>query len=156
MPQRINVPGMGIVEFPDGMSDDQMSAAIKQNMPKQESQGMDIAKSAGEGLKSAGIALGSFGGDLRLAALGGAEYLTGKIVGPDRAAEAFKMARPYAEKAMQLIPQFSGPTTAENRAAIEPVTGPAYAPQTTAGRYTKGIAEFRGLCGIPRRQTWIW
>lgn len=33
MPQQIDVPGMGIVEFPDGMTDDQISAAIKNNMP---------------------------------------------------------------------------------------------------------------------------
>lgn len=33
MPQRINVPGMGVVEFPDGMNDDQIAAAIKSNMP---------------------------------------------------------------------------------------------------------------------------
>jgi hypothetical protein len=33
MPQQIEVPGMGVVEFPDGMSDDQIAAAIKQNMP---------------------------------------------------------------------------------------------------------------------------
>ncbi len=32
MPQRIDVPGMGTVEFPDGMSDDQIAAAIKSNM----------------------------------------------------------------------------------------------------------------------------
>jgi hypothetical protein len=44
MTQRIEVPGMGIVEFPDSMNDDQIAAAIKQNMaqqppaaPKQES-----------------------------------------------------------------------------------------------------------------------
>lgn len=39
MPQQIDVPGMGIVEFPDGMSDDQISAAIKSSLsasqPKQ-------------------------------------------------------------------------------------------------------------------------
>ena len=34
MPQRIDVPGMGVVEFPDGMTDDQITAAIKQNMPE--------------------------------------------------------------------------------------------------------------------------
>jgi len=34
MPQRIDVPGMGIVEFPDGMNDDQIASAIKQNMPQ--------------------------------------------------------------------------------------------------------------------------
>lgn len=35
MPQQIEVPGMGVVEFPDGMNDDQIAAAIKQNMPQQ-------------------------------------------------------------------------------------------------------------------------
>jgi hypothetical protein len=37
MPQHIDVPGMGIVEFPDGMSDSQISSAIQANMPKQPS-----------------------------------------------------------------------------------------------------------------------
>lgn len=35
MPQTIEVPGYGDVEFPDGMSDDQISAAIQQNMKPQ-------------------------------------------------------------------------------------------------------------------------
>lgn len=34
--QRIDVPGMGIVEFPDGMSDDQIAAAIRKSMPQPE------------------------------------------------------------------------------------------------------------------------
>lgn len=33
MVQRIEVPGMGVVEFPDGMTDNQIAAAIKANMP---------------------------------------------------------------------------------------------------------------------------
>jgi hypothetical protein len=36
MPQRIEVPGMGIVEFPDGMTDDQIATAIKRNMPAED------------------------------------------------------------------------------------------------------------------------
>src|SRR5262245_45244568 len=32
MPQQIDIPGMGIVEFPDGMSDADMSAAMRRNM----------------------------------------------------------------------------------------------------------------------------
>lgn len=32
MPQRIEVPGVGVVEFPDGMSDAQIAAAIQANM----------------------------------------------------------------------------------------------------------------------------
>lgn len=40
MPQRIDVPGMGVVEFPDGMDDAQITAAIQQNMgpPQQQPQ----------------------------------------------------------------------------------------------------------------------
>ena len=36
MPQQIDVPGMGIVEFPDGMDDNAIAAAIKSNMPAPE------------------------------------------------------------------------------------------------------------------------
>lgn len=35
MVKRIDVPGMGLVEFPDNMTDDQIVAAIRQNMPQQ-------------------------------------------------------------------------------------------------------------------------
>jgi hypothetical protein len=35
MAQRIDVPGMGVVEFPDGMTDDQIVSAIKANSPAQ-------------------------------------------------------------------------------------------------------------------------
>ena len=46
MPQRIDVPGMGIVEFPDGMSDDQITSAIRANTaPSRPDHGMDFAKS---------------------------------------------------------------------------------------------------------------
>lgn len=48
MAQQIEVPGMGIVEFPDGMSDDQIAAAIKANQPAPE------ASAPGGGLARAG------------------------------------------------------------------------------------------------------
>lgn len=35
MPQLVDVPGHGVVEFPDGMSDDQIASAIKANMQPQ-------------------------------------------------------------------------------------------------------------------------
>jgi len=38
MPQRIDVPGMGIVEFPDGMGDEQIAAAIRKSMPQEQPQ----------------------------------------------------------------------------------------------------------------------
>lgn len=46
MPQRIEVPGMGVVEFPDGMSDDQISAAIKASLKPKEP---EYDPSAGQG-----------------------------------------------------------------------------------------------------------
>jgi len=48
--KRVEVPGMGIVEFPDGMSDDQIASAIQANMPKpQESGAQMLAKQTGPG-----------------------------------------------------------------------------------------------------------
>lgn len=41
MPQTIEVPGHGMVEFPDGMTDDQIVAAIKANTPSQQQQPED-------------------------------------------------------------------------------------------------------------------
>ena len=35
MPQQIDVPGMGLVEFPDGMSDNEISTAIMRNMQQE-------------------------------------------------------------------------------------------------------------------------
>lgn len=36
MPTQVDIPGIGIVEFPDGMTDDQISLAIKRDILKQE------------------------------------------------------------------------------------------------------------------------
>lgn len=47
MPQRIEVPGMGIVEFPDGMTEEQIVAAIRQNMPQDRAELSPIAKALG-------------------------------------------------------------------------------------------------------------
>lgn len=43
MPQRIEVPGMGVVEFPDGMSDDDIASAIQRNTPKPATAGSRFA-----------------------------------------------------------------------------------------------------------------
>jgi hypothetical protein len=56
MPQQIQVPGMGVVEFPDGMSDDQIVSAIKQNMPQQQAQ-PSFGAQVIEGLPHAGMNL---------------------------------------------------------------------------------------------------
>lgn len=66
MPQQIDVPGMGIVEFPDGMSDADISAAIQKNLPKQEPSGSvgGAVKSLGVGLAEGVTGLAGLPGDL--------------------------------------------------------------------------------------------
>jgi hypothetical protein len=54
MPQIIDVPGMGHVEFPDGMSDEQIASAIKANMPQEPG----YLKSAWEGVKQGASDIG--------------------------------------------------------------------------------------------------
>lgn len=66
MAQQIQVPGMGIVEFPDGMSDADIASAIQKNMPKAEPSSSvgGVAKSLGTGLAEGVIGLAGLPGDL--------------------------------------------------------------------------------------------
>lgn len=51
MPQIIEVPGYGDVEFPDGMSDEQITSAIQQNiMPEQPQKSESIGSKLLSGL----------------------------------------------------------------------------------------------------------
>jgi hypothetical protein len=104
----------------------------------------DIAKSAGAGLGKAAIGLGGMGGDTREAILGVAGAAAGRIAGP-KATEGVEKLRPLA----QFLPFMSGPTSEENKANVESVTGKFYEPQTTAGRYTERIAEFAPGAALP-------
>lgn len=67
MPQIIEVPGQGAVEFPDGMTDDQIVAAIKRNslQPKREPSMLDSIKQGAIDLGSGAIrGAGSIGATL--------------------------------------------------------------------------------------------
>ena len=59
MPQRIDVPGVGLVEFPDGMSDEQITAAIQKNLPKEVPTKLEEVKGGplGEAARVAGTSL---------------------------------------------------------------------------------------------------
>lgn len=140
MPQQINVPGFGIVEFPDGMSDDAIAAAIKSNMttPPASDTAWDMAKSAGSGLASGAIGLAGLLGDIpELGARGidaATRYIGGKI-GVD---------------VPQRAPQESAIGSAAIKRGIEGYTGEFYKPQTTAGEYAKTVGEFvPGMIGGP-------
>lgn len=60
MPQYVEVPGHGVVEFPDGMNDDQIASAIKANMqpqeaPQQEESLFDSIKQGAGNLVAGGV-----------------------------------------------------------------------------------------------------
>ncbi len=136
MPQRIDVPGMGIVEFPDGMNDDAIAAAIKSNMGAQPSKTEDIAKSGGIGVVKGGIGLLGLPGDLaELGARGidrATQYIGGKV-GVD--------VEPRKDRA----PDYG---SADIRKSVESRTGEFYKPKTTAGEYAQTVGEFApGLIG---------
>lgn len=57
MPQQIDVPGFGVVEFPDGMSDDAIASAIKQNLAPGQMSANNVVRAAAEGVPVIGGAL---------------------------------------------------------------------------------------------------
>lgn len=154
MAQQIDVPGMGIVEFPDGMSDAAITAAIQKSAPKQEpgSSATGVAKSLGTGLAEGVIGLAGIPGDLYhmgLRALGdkltpesrfgsnaikkGVEGYTGEFYKPQGVAEE------TASKIGQFAPAvLGGPESLAARIATRAVA-PAVSSEA-AGKLTEGTA----------------
>ena len=85
MPQRIEVPGMGVVEFPDGMSDAEIAAAIKRNMPSQSYESGKRAPGALQGLIN--VAQGP--------TFGFADELSGAVGALVGAAQGYPMGESY-------------------------------------------------------------
>lgn len=115
MPQQIEVPGMGIVEFPDGMNDADISAAIQKNMPKPEAGSSfgGVAKSLGTGLAEGVIGLAGIPGDLAALSM----RLAGRTASPGMGSEDIKKR-------------------------IEQYTGEFYKPQGTAENIASKIGQF--------------
>ncbi len=119
MPQHIDVPGMGVVEFPDGMSDDQITAAIQKNAPAapapKSSAAGDFFKSIPRGMMSGLSAAGS--------ALG--------------QSTAHEMSQP--EMAAEI------PSAHDTTGILEKnVTGPMHQPEGRAGKFGAAIGESIG------------
>lgn len=130
MPQHIEVPGMGVVEFPDGMNDDQIAAAIKSNMP---STTEDVAKSAGIGLAKGAIGLA--GG------IGDAAHLFGDI--RDRyIVNPINRALGLQEVDLNAPDPATKIGSASIQKMVESQTGDFYRPKTTAGKYAETAGEF--------------
>ncbi len=134
MAQKIDVPGMGVVEFPDGMTDDAIAAAIKANMPAPTSTTEDVIKSGGVGLAKGGIGVLGMVGDLSSLGAKGIEaatnYVTDKL-----GVERYK--RPERPSMLESIP-----TSESIQSAVEAKTGKFYEPKTTAGKYARTVGEF--------------
>lgn len=162
MAQQIDVPGMGVVEFPDGMSDADITAAIQKNMPKDEPSGSvsGAVKSLGVGLAEGVTGLAGLPGDLYhlgLRALGdnltpesrfgsnaikkGIEQYTGEFYKPQGAIEE------TINKAGQFAPAIlGGPETMATRIATRAVI-PAVASEVggkVAGPYGEVIGGLAG------------
>lgn len=115
MPQQIEVPGTGIVEFPDGMSDDAIASAIKSHMATaepQRSKTMDFIKSIPRGA---------------LSGLSGALSAGGQ-------AEQLQMGQPV-----------DVPSDTQTRDILEKnITGKLPEPQGRAGRYGEAVGGVLG------------
>lgn len=139
--QRIEVPSMGIVEFPDGMSDDQIAAAIKANMPDKPPSGIDVNdayKSLDAGVAKGAASIGGFLGDITdLGATGIAKgvNLVERTLGlpeskaPDR-----------SQSALNAIPTSKSVGEAIQRNFYEGEE--PHKPQTRTGEYLHSIGEF--------------
>jgi hypothetical protein len=137
MPQQIEVPGMGVVEFPDGMSDDAIAAALKQSMPPQPNVMQDVAKSAGSGFVKGVSGLVGLPDLMQRGVRAGMDYLTGTT--------------------RQDMPVSALPSAQTVQSSIEQnVTGELHKPETKAGQYAQTVGEFgpgifAGPGGIARR-----
>ena len=117
MPQIIEIPGVGSVEFPDGMTDDQISAAIKQNMPKEKSANPFSVM----GSTAIRGAAGLFGmpGDIFSMLGAGAGQAAEKLTGDKSYRNAFSPELPFGSENIVR--------------GVEKLTGPLYQPKTAGG-----------------------
>lgn len=140
MPQQIDVPGMGVVEFPDGMSDQQIVAAIQANAPAKAPAVDKLADSA----KGAGIGL----------VKGALDTLATPAKPLEMAVEGLRGAGVAGAKAMGVpVPEFlskPAPTYAGlMQSGIERVTGPFYEPKSTEGKVSEVAASLLPALAIP-------
>lgn len=140
MPQRIDVPGMGVVEFPDGMSDKDIVAAIKRNMTAQQpaqpqDQGpstvSDVAMSGASGLAKGVINLAGLPGDVQNLLRAGLRAAGVSV--PDNL--------PMPNIALMGLP-VPAPSSSDIQGKVEDMTGKFHEPQTTAGQYAQTLGEF--------------
>lgn len=138
MPQRVEVPGVGLLEFPDGMTDQEMAAAIQRNFPQQTKPvgvGEDVAKTIPSAAARGVTNLAGAPADLMEFITGNLAKFAGKFTSPETAA----LLKQHA------APELPMPTSDRLRGGVEKVTGELYKPQTRAGKFVGGVTE--GVAG---------
>lgn len=150
--QVIEVPGMGQVRFPAGMSDAEIGAAIKKQMAAQP-ETSTVSDMAASALSAPGRAVTGLMGLPRLAsdlyragqdkvqASGAPSWLKSTAAALDYVPANWMLKNAYSK-----LPSTSGIRDAVSDVpVVNALTG--YEPTTTAGRYTQGIGEgiFMGL-----------
>jgi hypothetical protein len=127
MPQRIEVPGMGLVEFPDGMSDDQITAAIRRSMPATDQFATDHKAEYGPvdtAMIAAGKATTRIGQGLEQLyhkATGnqqGLDRLKSEVDEEDRLYKPLQEARPIATGVGEALPMLATPVGGGSAAAM--------------------------------------
>lgn len=169
MAQVIEVPGLGQVEFPDGMSDAAISAAIKHNLARSDvdmsgsvmspqSRAAEIAaKQTGPGeafLVSAGRTVDKIGSGLRALAFGDSPDMRAEQTAKDAAYAPLTRERPFAAAFGEAAPGIVAAAPARSLAAIAGISGGMGAaeygtPQERATRGALGAAggAVGGLAG---------
>lgn len=144
MAQRIEVPGMGVVEFPDGMSDADIGAAIKRSTAAQPAIASapapdtltDVAKSGASGLAEGAIGLAGMIPDIA----GGAKNLANKYLFDPLLNVTIG---PPSKTTTEAPPDINNMFGSQNiKKQVEGVTGEFYKPQTTAGEFAHTVGEF--------------
>lgn len=140
MPQIIEVPGMGQVEFPDGMSDADIAAAIKRSMPQPAQSEPTASKSEGQKWKDAAANVGS--------AI--VRPLAGAIAGPgNMVADFFQAAKYQGSKLLGGNPAPYVPQSQQFQQALDKYTR---APETRAGRLAEMGSTMVAGAAIPMPQ----
>lgn len=139
MPQRIEVPGMGVVEFPDGMSDAQIVAAIQQNMAPQQSErgvsdtALGMGKALGSGVVRGGAMMGGMSGDI-------AKAMRSAVPALEAAGVSTELPEHLQKERNRPIIGSKEVMGGIDRATGLPIT--SYQPQNTAEKYAQRVGEF--------------
>lgn len=151
MAQQIDVPGVGVVEFPDGMSDDEIASAIKKNLPAQEQKQetkqsfVDRALNLAKKANAVGMITELLNSPSAMRGIG----LTGRAIGESAAGLADLAAMTNPAVAMRRL-SGAEPSLQENMGRTLDILG-AYKPETKGERLLSDIAggAYGSMAGGP-------